>query len=352
MPEFVKAHLFESLEGGTARCLVCPRECVLKEGQIGFCGTRVNQGGEIYSMIYGMVSSVAIDPIEKKPLFHFHPGSPCLSFGSFGCNFRCIHCQNWSISHRLVEKGIPDGRYLSPQDGVKIALENQAKGISWTYNEPTIWHEYTMDMGKIAKEKGLYTVYVTNGFITPQALKELSQVLDAFRVDLKGWEKEFWRRICKIDDPAPVFRAAYEAKNKYHMHVEVVTNVIPTFNDDDQTFTNLARWILDNLGADCPWHITRFVPYLELSHLPYTPLSTLERGRSIGLETGLKFVYLGNVPGHPGENTFCPKCGTLLIERYGFWIKKNLLSSNNHCPKCGEKINIVGSIERQKNLFF
>jgi len=352
MPELKKARLFERLPNGALRCLVCPRYCILQDGQIGACGTRINKGGEMYSLIYGMVSSVAIDPIEKKPLFHFYPGSPCLSFGSFGCNFRCIHCQNWSISHRKAWQGIPDGKYVSPEEAVDIALENGARGISWTYNEPTIWHEYTLDSARLAKKSGLYTVYVTNGYITLNALEELSECLDAFRVDLKGWDREFWRKVCKIDDPAPVFQAAYTAKNKWKMHVEVVTNVIPTYNDDEKTFENLSSWIRDNLGPDCPWHITRFVPYLELSHLPSTPIATLERGRSIGLKNGLKYVYLGNVPGHPAENTYCPNCGALLIERYGLWLRKSFLTPENSCPKCGQKINIVGKVEVPKNLFF
>lgn len=352
MPELKKARLYEKLKDNTVRCLVCPRGCVLKEGQVGFCGSRICQEGAIYSLIYGLVSSIAVDPIEKKPLFHFYPGSTCLSLGSFGCNFRCIHCQNWSISHQTVGRKVTEGQYISPQESVAIAKEKGARGISWTYNEPTIWHEYALDSAILAKKEGLYTVYVTNGYITAQALEELSEYLDAYRVDLKGWSKDFWKKVCQIDDPAPVFQSASLAKNKWKMHVEVVTNVIPTFNDDEETFRNIGLWIKENLGEDTPWHVTRFVPHLQLSYLYPTPVSKLEEARRIGLDVGLKYVYLGNVPGHPAENTYCPSCGQLLIERSAFWVTKSTLTLEKSCPKCGRKINIVGSIETHKGFLF
>jgi len=344
MPELVEGRLYQKLEGDNVRCLVCPHYCVIKEGQSGTCATRINRGGKLYTLIYGLVSSLALDPIEKKPLFHFYPGSLCLSLGSLGCNLRCIHCQNWNISHVQPSKETREAEFLSPQESVRLAKANLAKGISWTYNEPTIWHEFVMDSISLAREEGLYTVYVTNGYISPEALEELSGYLDAFRVDLKGWSPEFWKKVCKIADPKPIFNAAALAKNKYGMHVEVVTNVIPTYNDDEDTFHHLASWIRENLGVNTPWHITRFVPHLELSHLPPTPLKTLEKAREIGKEEGLYYVYLGNVPGHPGENTYCPSCGSLLIERAGFWIKSSLLSSDKLCPRCGFKLEIIGDI--------
>ncbi|MCX5970294.1 MAG: AmmeMemoRadiSam system radical SAM enzyme [Coprothermobacterota bacterium] len=338
-----EAILYEKLERGAVHCAVCPRRCRIKEGQRGFCKTRENRGGILYALTYGMVSSLAVDPIEKKPLFHFHPGSRCLSLGSLGCNLRCLHCQNWSISQvDPVHSGFLEA--LSPEDCLRTAQKEGAAGIAWTYNEPTIWLEYTLDCAQLAKTAGLYTVSVTNGYITPEALAILAPWLDAYRVDLKGWSREFWQQIPQIPNSQPVFEAARLARQRYGLHLEVVTNVIPGWNDDETSLRGLARWISRELGDDTPWHLTRFFPSYRLQETPPTPLSSLLRGERIGREEGLRYIYLGNLDGK-GENTMCPSCGTTLIERSGFSLLCCTLGQDHRCPRCGLVIPIVGAIQ-------
>lgn len=337
--------LFETLNRGAVRCGICPHRCEIAPGASGICSTRKNIGGKLYSVIYGLISSVAIDPIEKKPLFHFHPGSRCLSLGSYGCNLQCIHCQNWSIAHVRPSIDERAGEFLSPLQSMRLAQEERVDGLCWTYNEPTIWLEYMIEGAQLARQGGFYTAVVTNGYITPEALALLAPNVDAYRVDLKGWNPSFWRKIANISDPKPIFEAARLARKSWNLHVEVVTNVIPTYNDDDATFHQLAGWIRESLGPETPWHVTRFIPYLALSHLPATPLSTLEHARQIGLEEGLEYVYLGNVPTHPAENTLCPRCGSLLIERSGYRILRNTLEQRNQCPRCHLAIPIIGAVQ-------
>jgi pyruvate formate lyase activating enzyme len=311
-----EALLYEKLKGEKVRCNTCPRHCVLGEGQKGFCFTRQNQGGRLFTLIYGEVASLSVNPIEKKPVFHFHPGSRWLSLGALGCNFRCPGCQNWELSH---SRG-GTANYLSPQELISLAKRHGCMGISWTFNEPTIWLEYTLDGAKLAKEQGLYTNYVTNGYITPEALDTIGPYLDVFRVDIKGFSPTSYGRTAHISDFAPILEAAKRAKKEWGMHVELVTNIIPGCNDDEEELRGIARWIRDELGAYTPWHITRFFPHLELSHLDPTPIATLERAAEIAREEGLSYVYLGNLPAHPGENTYCHHCGRLVIKRQVFDI--------------------------------
>lgn len=332
--------LYEERPKGKVRCRVCPHLCVIAEGKLGICKTRQNIGGKCYTLIYGKVSSVAADPIEKKPLFHFYPGSGCLSLGTLGCNMRCIHCQNWQIAHA---DALEDGAGLSelpPEKLPAIAARHNCRGVSWTYNEPTIWLEYTLDGARICHEHGLYTVYVTNGFITAEALDIIAPHLDAYRVDIKGFKPETYKFIAKVSDIEPIFAAAIAAKHRYGCHVEVVTNVIPTVNDDEDTLRSIAAWVAGELGEKTPWHVTRFYPYLELSHLPPTPIATLERAMEIGREEGLKFIYIGNVPGHKAENTVCPQCRRVVIRREGYYIEQ-LDVKGGYCAFCGEDLNIV-----------
>ncbi|MFZ3063561.1 MAG: AmmeMemoRadiSam system radical SAM enzyme [Actinomycetota bacterium] len=336
-----EAILYEKLDGKRARCHVCPWLCNIAPGRRGYCCVRENRDGKIYALSYAKVSSMAADPIEKKPLFHFYPGSLVFSLGSLGCNLRCLHCQNWEIAHsRMVgeEPGVVD---LQPEEAVGATKRHGCQGLAWTYNEPTIWVEYTLDSAKLCKKENLYTVYVTNGYTTPEALDAMGPHLDAYRVDLKGFTEGFYRKLTKALHLKPVLDAAIRAKTKWNMHVEIVTNVIPTMNDDEGQLRGIAGWIRDNLGDKTPWHVTRFIPYLELSHLYPTPVRTLERAREIGLEEGLKFVYIGNVPGHPGENTYCPKCKELVVERNGYTITRYEVESGK-CKHCGEDLNIRG----------
>ncbi|MGB7060955.1 MAG: AmmeMemoRadiSam system radical SAM enzyme [Candidatus Zixiibacteriota bacterium] len=317
-----EALLYDSLPDRGVKCNICQRRCVIEPERIGYCHTRVNKGGKLYSLIYSKVSSSMISPIEKKPLFHFHPGSRWLSLGTLGCNFRCPGCQNWEIAHAKIDSNKSDLKSITPQEAVDLAKEHDCKGISWTYNEPTIWFEYTLDSAKLAKENGLLTNYVTNGFITPEALDMIGPYLDAFRVDIKGFSDACYKNICHVENFKGILDVTKRAKEKWGMWVEIVTNVTPGYNDDETQFRGIASWIKNDIGEFTPWHVTQFVPHLELSGVPATPVSTLVRAREIGMEEGLKYVYLGNVWGHPAENTYCHNCGKLLIERKGFYVSQ------------------------------
>lgn len=336
-----EAALYKQLEEQKVQCFVCPRECLIPLGKRGWCKTRVNEGGKLKTMIYGLCSSVATDPIEKKPLFHFYPGSLVLSFGTLGCNLRCKHCQNWQIAHEEPALNGSSLSVVSPEKAVEMALASSCRGIAWTYNEPTIWFEYTLDTAKLCKKHGLYTVYVTNGYISLEALDVIGPYLDSFRVDIKGFTPGLYRRLAGVADFKPILRAAERAKVKWKMHLEVVTNVIPTWNDDENQLREIARWIKNSLGEDTPWHVSRFYPYLELSHLPPTPTSTLEKARQIGFDEGLNFVYLGNVPGHEGENTHCPNCKRLVIERAGYTLGCFEVVAGK-CKYCQRDLNLRG----------
>lgn len=334
-----EAILYEKRDEKTA-CKVCPRACVIADGEAGYCCVRQNRGGKLYALTYGKITSAAVDPIEKKPLFHFRPGSLVFSVGSAGCNLRCIHCQNWQIAHdKPSDEGLGGLRDLSPTEAVAAAKSSGSSGIAWTYNEPTIWLEYTIDTAMLAKEAGLYTVYVTNGYATPAAVDAIGPHLDAYRVDVKGFTDEFYKRLAGIRNWRTILKAAERAKTKWGCHVEVVTNVIPTMNDDDVQLKSIALWIVKALGPETPWHVTRFMPYLELADLPPTPVETLERARDIGLSTGLKFVYIGNLAGHPGENTYCPKCGAENVRRTGYLVDVKY-DKAGRCFQCGEDLQM------------
>jgi len=331
------ALLYKSLQNDAVQCQVCQRRCKIASGKSGYCKTRKNLDGKLFSLIYGRVSSMRISPIEIKPLFHFYPGSRWLSLGSLGCNFLCPGCQNWEISHAGVEKEVGSLRVVTPEESVRLARDGHCKGISWTYNEPTLWFEYTLNSATRAREAGLLTNYVTNAYITAEALDLIGPYLDAFRADLKGFSNETYRRIANIDNLEGVLKILERAKHFWGMHVEIVTNLIPGINDQKTELKEMAEWICSCLGSDTPWHVTRFVPYFRLSHLAPTPVSLLEKARDIGLKAGLKYVYLGNVPGHPAENTHCPACGELLIERMNYRIIQYHLHGNG-CGYCGESI--------------
>lgn len=334
-----QAMLYEKQANGRVRCHVCPRYCLIAPHKLGVCLSRKNIDSELYTLLDDYASSIAIDPIEKKPLFHFYPGTKCLSIGSLGCNFKCIHCQNWRIAHAGPDAAGSDCRPFSPQMEYEYAVENDCAGVAWTYNEPVIWLEYTVESSKFLKEKGLYTAYVTNGYITEEALDEVGPYLTAYRVDIKGFTDYFYQKLASVSEFAPILRAAKRAKHKWGIHVEAVTNVIPSMNDDDEQLSGIAKWIADELGPDTPWHVTRFVPHLELRHLPATPVQILERAYDIGKASGLQYVYLGNVPGHRSENTYCPTCGRTVIERRGYETDiKNL--QNSACVFCNEPINV------------
>ena len=340
----VEGILFDKLDGQRVRCNVCLWRCVINPGKVGVCGVRMNRQGAMVPLNYAKVSSVASDPIEKKPLFHFFPGSSVFSLGGIGCNFHCIHCQNWEIA--CVEepvKFLEQSLVIQPAEAIRLAESRNCTGIAWTYNEPAIWLEYTIDSAKIAHKRGLYTVYVTNGYATPEAVDLLGPCIDAWRVDVKGFSDKLYQDLARVLHWRSILEVAERAKNKWGMHVEVVTNIIPTMNDDDAQLSDIANWIKESLGELTPWHITRFYPYRELAHLPPTPLATLEHAYKIGEKAGLKFIYLGNVPGNSHENTVCYKCGKVVIERRGY--NTSILGvKGSGCSYCGADLNIMNSL--------
>jgi len=339
MEQWHEARQYSRDEEGSVICSLCSHRCKIKEGKHGICGVRVMKGGILYATTYGKISSEAVDPIEKKPLFHFLPGTLSYSLGSVGCNFHCEHCQNWQISRA----GITDLslRDLPPAEGIRRATARGCASISWTYNEPTIWHEYPFDMGTLAKKEGLGTVYVTNGYITEEALREISTVLDAFRVDIKAFSDEFYRKVCgaKLQ---PVLDATTLAR-ELGLHIEIVNLVIPGMNDSPGETGALIRWIINNVGPDTPVHFTRYHPMYHMKEPGPTPVALLERIYRQAREHGLNFPYLGNVSGHRSESTSCPVCGALLIERQGFAsIIRNL--SGHSCTSCGAVIAYVDHV--------
>ncbi|MHC4606603.1 MAG: AmmeMemoRadiSam system radical SAM enzyme [Planctomycetota bacterium] len=332
-----EAWLYDKLDRRRVRCNVCSLRCTIQEGERGVCGTRWNNGGTLYTLLYGLTSSVAADPIEKKPMYHLYPGSIALSLGAVGCNFHCPGCQNWHISHDQPGKLGENMQKLGPADTVRLAKKLGCHGITWTYNEPVIWLEQTLPAMKEAKDEGLYTGYVTNGYATRESMELIGPYLTAWRTDVKGMSRKTYKKIAGISKFEPVLEMATLAKRKYGMHVECVTNVTPTVNDSDSELRDLARWIAKDLGDDTPWHVTRFHPHQGLADLPPTPLKTLERAYDIGKEEGLKYVYMGNVPGHPGEDTYCHACGELIIRRSIFAITKAWVKDGK-CARCGAEI--------------
>lgn len=332
-----EAMLWET-EGERIHCLLCPHDCRIAPGRTGVCGVRENQDGRLIALTYGRVSSVAVDPIEKKPVFHYRPGTLALSLGSVGCTMRCSHCQNWQISRAEPADGGLE--HLPPEQVVDLAGEHGCAGVAFTYNEPVIWIEYVIDVADACRRAGLYTVMVTNGYITPAGLDALGERIDVWRVDVKGFDDRTYRTLCKVRSVQPVLEMAERAQKRWFMHVEVVTNIIPTINDDEETLRGIAAWIARSLGKDTPWHITRFMPCLDLSHLPVTPLPTLRRAREIGTEEGLRFIYLGNVDEPGGEDTCCPSCGEVVIGRRGFGVVRRRMR-DGACEACGARLPIV-----------
>jgi pyruvate formate lyase activating enzyme len=336
--EMREALLYEKLSESRVRCNVCQWRCLLAPGKYGVCNMRRNVDGVLFNLNYGLASSVAVDPIEKKPMFHFYPGSSVFSLGTWGCNFHCLGCQNWQIACTDVSS-LEGSRAISPQQAVEEAKRSGCRGIAWTYNEPTIWFEYTLDSAKIAKENGLYTVYVTNGYITAEALDMIGPYLDGYCVDVKGFSDKFYKDLAKISKWRGITEVAERAKNKWGMHVEVITNVMPGMNDDAEQLTALASWVKEKLGDLTPWHVTRFYPQYRMEDASPTPVAALERAYDIGKKAGLRFVYMGNVPSHSYEKTVCYTCGNLIIDRVGYNIKIAGLDGSR-CRACGAEMNM------------
>ncbi len=327
----------EKLPDGRLLCLACQRGCRLRPGEPGFCRVRRRRGDRLVPLSYGRVAALHPANVERKPLYHFHPGRVMLSVGGLGCNFRCPGCQNRDLSFAPVPEALSGVRFIPPEELVRRAAEGGMLGVSWTYNEPAIWFEYTLDGARLAKEHGLLTNYVTNGSLTERALDRIGPHLDAYRVDIKGFSEGTYRRVANFPRFRGILRVAERAKHRWNMHVECVTNIIPTLNDDGDELRGIADWIGESLGRDTPWHVTAFAPHGDLAHLPRTPTATIERALEIGLEAGLRFVYPGNVAGHPAGNTRCPDCGELLIERSALAPATSYLR-DGACPRCGASL--------------
>jgi pyruvate formate lyase activating enzyme len=335
---FKEAMLQEKLPESRVRCHICQWRCRISPGGFGVCRMYQNQDGTLFNLNYARASSVNVDPIEKKPLFHFYPGSLAFSIGSWGCNFHCLDCQNWSISCPTDAPEFLDSQIIEPKDAVRLAKVYNCQGIAWTYNEPTMWFEYTLDSAKLARKEGLYTAYVTNGFMTPEALDVIGPHLKAWRVDVKGFTDEFYMKMARISGWRGILELAKRAKEKWNMHVEVVTNIIPGWNDDDVQLSGIAHWIAHDLGEMTPWHVTRFYPQYQLQNVPPTPVATIEHAVDIGHKAGLKFVYPGNIPGLAGESTTCCACGAPVVERVGYDTKVVGLKGSA-CALCGTDLN-------------
>lgn len=338
--------LLGTAEGDRIRCGLCPHACLIAEGARGWCGARGVEDGELHALTYGLVSSIAVDPIEKKPVFHYFPGVDVLSLGSVGCSMHCGHCQNWQISRSSVDEGAVSLRYVSPEQVVAAAVREGCPGIAFTYNEPAIWLEYVLDCGRLAHEQGLFVVMVTNGYVTPEGLDAFAEVVDVWRVDVKAFSAEPFRHLCKVPHPEIVREQAVRAKHVHGMHVECVTNVVPGVNDSAEELTAIGHWIASELSADTPWHVTGFTPYLEFADTPPTPLSTLERAQEIGHAEGLHFVYLGNANAPGGEDTICPTCGDRVVTRRGFRVVADDLARDGQCGSCGRDLGITVEARR------
>lgn len=323
---------------GSVQCHLCPHECVIAEEKRGICGVRENQDGRLISLIYASVSSIHPDPIEKKPLYHFYPGTSALSLGTVGCNLSCLHCQNYTISQAGPED--LDLMELLPEDAAATARRYGCQGIAYTYNEPSIWWEYTYDSARIAKREGLYTAYVTNGFTGEDAIREIAPYLDAANVDIKTMSDDFYRTICTAR-LQPVLDSCQLYKER-DVHLELTYLVIPGHNDTEEEMETFARWVAEELDPHTPVHFSAFYPQYRMTDVPRTPLSTLKQAFSIAQKQGLPYVYLGNVPHGTYENTYCPDCGQLLIERHGFTARMKGLTDST-CRHCGKKIPVVGT---------
>jgi pyruvate formate lyase activating enzyme len=327
------ARWWDTASDGRVHCFLCPRHCRLRAGQAGFCAVRANHGGRLVCLTYGAPAAVQVDPIEKKPLFHFLPGTEVLSLGTTGCDLACAFCQNWDLSRARHDEAVP--RQLSPEDVVELALEHGCPSIAFTYNEPTIWAEYVLDVCARARERGLATVMVTNGYVTPEAFPDVYGPIAAANVDLKALSDDFYRRhtLARL---APVLDTLRRLRHETGAWVEITNLVIPTLNDDPDDLRRLADWVVGHLGPDVPVHFTAFHPDFRLRDLPPTPPSSLRTARRIAREAGLRFVYEGNVIGD-GAHTSCPGCGRLLIRRSWHEVLEDHLV-DGRCPDCGQAV--------------
>ncbi len=328
-----EALYYKKLENHKVQCVLCPRKCIILENNIGNCGARKNIKGKLYSLVYGKAASYNIDPIEKKPLYHFLPGSSSFSFGTVGCNLHCFHCQNWQISQAKADEFFQ--QELMPADIIKLAIKNKCESISYTYNEPTVFYEYMIETAKLAKKKNLKNVIVSNGYINEEPLKKLCRYIDAANIDLKSINNDFYKKICSGAVEQVLNSLKTLQKNK--VWIEITNLIIPGENDNLKDIEKLCRWIKENLGINVPLHFSAFYPTYKMPDKEPTNASVLFKARDVALKQGINYVYAGNVFAGQAGNTYCPKCKKLLIERGYMNVYKNNIK-NNKCIFCGEKI--------------
>jgi len=324
---------YEKLEELKIKCELCPRECTVADQERGYCGVRENRLGTYYTLVHSKPCAIHTDPIEKKPLFHFLPGTLAYSLATAGCNVECRFCQNWDISQFRPEQ--VKSTYLPPDDVHKQARRTGARSIAYTYSEPVIFYEYMFDTAKLGAETGTRSVMISNGFIQPEPMRELCKVLDGVKIDLKGFTENFYKEYCS-GELKPVLDTL-ELMKKEGMWFELVVLIIPSLNDSEEELRSMAKWVAANLGKDVPIHFSRFHPTYKLKNLPVTPVKTLDLARKIALDEGLHFAYVGNVWGHDGENTFCPGCGGIVIRRIGYKVLEVNLK-DGACVSCGKVI--------------
>ncbi|MCU0558618.1 MAG: AmmeMemoRadiSam system radical SAM enzyme [Desulfobacterales bacterium] len=335
----MEALLYEKRSDRRVECALCCHRCLIPAGKRGICGVRENRDGTLHTLVYGRLIAGHIDPIEKKPLFHFMPGSLSYSIATVGCNFRCRFCQNADIAQMPADRG---GRILGEATDARAVVAAAARGgcrsIAYTYTEPTVFFEFALETARLAHAQGIHNVFVTNGYMTREALETIAPVLDAANVDLKAFNRSYYTEVCgaKLEHVQETLRGM----KSLGVFVEVTTLIVPGLNDDPAELKSLAEFLVRDLGPDTPWHISRFHPTYRLTDRPPTPVETLSAARRIGRKAGLAHVYTGNVPGDEGENTFCPACGEALIERWGFRVA-NVRLEEGRCVKCGTPITGV-----------
>jgi pyruvate formate lyase activating enzyme len=346
-PPLHEALLYQKQKENKVTCCLCARRCLISEGATGFCLVRKNVGGTLYSLNYGKAVSACVDPIGKKPLSHFNPGALVMSVAAAGCNFRCQFCDNWMISQ---EKEI-SGKNFPPADVVKTAREKNCQGISYTYTEPTIYMEYARDTAELAHQVGFFNTFVTNGYMTPEAVKTIAPYLDAATVDFKaGGDPDFYKSVSAVPNVSAIYDALKELKLD-GVHIEITNLVIPKVGDSLEGIRAMAKWIKNYLGKDTPFHLLRFHPDYKMTTVPATPVETLEKAYMASKEAGLNYTYLGNVPGHPAENTYCPNCNEPVIKRYSYEITRWNLTKDMRCPVCGHNIPIKGRLHPKGSTF-